>query len=115
YRLRADATNNAAIKKIFQAKGRPADNPLIVHVAERKQMVALVEEYPTYVDELMNVFSPGPITYVLKSNGTLANLVTAGLETVGIGVASNPARRRLLMSADRAVGLLSGHFSARPS
>src|SRR5699024_11491989 len=85
------------------SKGRPADNPLIVHVVERKQMVALVEEYPSYVDELMKVFSPGPITYVLKSNGTAANLVTAGLETVGIRMPSHPAARALLMAANRPV------------
>src|SRR5699024_11849040 len=100
YGLGADATNNAAIKKIFQAKGRPADNPLIVHVAERKQMVALVEEYPTYVDELMKVFSPGPITYVLKSNWTVANLVTDGLETFGILMTIHPAVRELIMDTN---------------
>jgi len=115
YGLGADATNNAAIKKIFQAKGRPADNPLIVHVAERKQMVALVEEYPTYVDELMKVFSPGPITYVLKSNGTVANLVTAGLETVGIRMPSHPAARALLMAANRPVAAPSANLSGKPS
>src|SRR5699024_6055804 len=95
--------------------GRPADNPLIVHVAERKQMVALVEEYPTYVDELMKVFSPGPITYVLKSNGTVANLVTAGLETVGIRMPSHPAARALLLAANRAVAASRSNLSGKPS
>src|SRR5699024_11828713 len=75
YGLGADATNNAAIKKIFQAKGRPADNPLIVYVAERKQMVALVEEYPTYVYEALKVFSYGPIIYVINRYGIFDNFV----------------------------------------
>src|SRR5699024_11354358 len=92
------------------AKGRPADNPLIVHVAERKQMMALVEESPAYVDELMKVFSPGPITYVLKSNGTVSNLVTAGLKTVGIRIPSHPAARALLMAANRPVAAPSANL-----
>src|SRR5699024_6545007 len=67
------------------------------------------------VDELMNVFSPGPITYVLKSNGTVANLVTAGLETVGIRMPSHPAARALLMAANRPVAAPSANLSGKPS
>src|SRR5690625_3073456 len=68
YGLGADATNDNAIKKIFQAKGRPSDNPLIVHVATIEQMKQYVKEIPAYVGKLLQEFSPGPITYVLKSN-----------------------------------------------
>src|SRR5699024_11084614 len=84
YGLGADATNNAAIKKIFQAKGRQADNPLIAHVVQRKQLVVRVVEFTTYIDELTRVFSTWTILYVIRSNGAIANLVLAGLETVCI-------------------------------
>src|SRR5699024_10843528 len=115
YGLGADATNNVAIKKIFQAKVPQPYNPLIVHIDERKQMMTLVEESPAYVDELMKVFSPGPITYVLKSNGTVSNLVTAGLKTVGIRIPSHPAARALLMAANRPVAAPSANLSGKPS
>src|SRR5699024_4596391 len=72
YGLGADATNEQAVSKIYIAKGRPADNPLIVHIATKKQLQELVQTYPAYVDELIDAFSPGPITYVLKSNDQVA-------------------------------------------
>src|SRR5699024_5298421 len=96
-------------------KGSPADNPPIVHVHERKRMVALVEEYPTYDNELMKGFSARPLTYVLKSNETDTNLLTAILETVGIRVSSNPATRALLMAANRPVAAPSANLSGKPS
>src|SRR5699024_7427236 len=86
YGLGADATNEDAVKKIYRAKGRPGDNPLIVHVADKEQMQLLVGEYPGYVDKLIEAFSPGPITYVLKSNQQVAKNVTGGLDTVGVRI-----------------------------
>src|SRR5690625_2352892 len=96
YGLGADATNEIAVKKIFQAKGRPSDNPLIVHVANKKQASKLIKHIPAYVEKLMNKFSPGPITFVLKSNGKVAPAVTGGLDTVGIRIPDHPVALRLL-------------------
>src|SRR5699024_11067680 len=90
YGLGADATNEEAVNKIYHAKGSPGDNPLIVHVADKTQLQSLVEEYPDYVNKLVETFSPGPITYVLKSNHQVANNVTGGLDTVGIRIPQHP-------------------------
>src|SRR5690625_1618338 len=81
YGLAADATNETAVEKIFIAKGRPSDNPLIVHVATKAQLYRLVKDVPAYVDTLIDTFSPGPITYVLPSAGKVATNVSAGLAT----------------------------------
>lgn len=62
YGLGADATSERAIAEIFQAKGRPQDNPLIAHVATKKQLTALVDHLPEYVEKLIEQFSPGPLT-----------------------------------------------------
>src|SRR5699024_8301186 len=96
YGLGADATSEQAVAGIFPAKGRPADNPLIAHVATRKQLEKLVTDIPAYVDKLMDVFSPGPLTFILPSNGTCAGNVTAGLSTIGVRMPSHPVAQRLL-------------------
>src|SRR5690625_292960 len=70
YGLGADATNEEAVAKIFKAKGRPQDNPLIVHVATKIQLKKLVWHLPENAEKLIDVYTPGPITFVLKSNGT---------------------------------------------
>src|SRR5690625_7159375 len=100
YGLGADATNERAVKKIFKAKGRPADNPLIVHVATKEQVANLVEHIPSYVEILMEHFSPGPITYVLKSNGKVASAVTGGLDTVGVRIPNHPVALQLLQTCN---------------
>src|SRR5690554_4297158 len=78
YGLAADARNETAVQKIFAVKGRPSDNPLIVHVATKEQINDFVTDVPTYVEQLIAAFSPGPITYVLKKRNQLAPSVTAG-------------------------------------
>src|SRR5699024_9329788 len=115
YGLGADATNASAVEKIFRAKGRPGDNPLIVHIADQSQMNSLVGDYPVYVDELIKAFSPGPITYVLNSNGTVSERVTAGLDTVGIRIPSHPAANNLLTIAKRPIAAPSANLSGKPS
>ena len=115
YGLGADATNEKAVEKIFQAKGRPGDNPLIVHLADKKQLNDLVLSYPDYVDSLMDAYSPGPITYVLPSNGRAAKNVTAGLATVGIRFPSHPAARSLLQACDCPLAAPSANLSGKPS
>lgn len=115
YGLGADATNEAAIEKIFIAKGRPSDNPLIVHIATKAQLFALVEDYPTYVEQLIDTFSPGPITYVLKSNGKVATNVTAGLATVGVRIPNNEVALALLEECAIPIAAPSANLSGKPS
>lgn len=115
YGLGADATNEAAIAKIFQAKGRPSDNPLIVHVATKEQLNDLVQAYPAYVDTLIMTFSPGPITYVLKRKNNVATNVTANLDTVGVRIPNNDVALRLLKEVDLPIAAPSANKSGKPS
>lgn len=115
YGLGADATNEHAVKKIFKAKGRPQDNPLIAHVATKKQLVDIVDNYKPYVDKLIDAFSPGPITYILPSNGTCAANVTAGLDTVGVRIPNHPVALKLLQKANIPVAAPSANISGKPS
>ncbi|MFS0673171.1 L-threonylcarbamoyladenylate synthase [Ornithinibacillus sp. 179-J 7C1 HS] len=115
YGLGADATNEKAVEKIFQAKGRPQDNPLIAHVATKEQLINLVEDIPDYVYRLIDHFSPGPITYVLKSNGTCAENVTAGLQTVGVRIPSHPVALSLLKNCNIPIAAPSANTSGKPS
>lgn len=115
YGLGADATNESAVGKIFKAKGRPQDNPLIAHVATKEDVQKLVRPYPSYVDQLIDAFSPGPITYVLPSNGTCADNVTAGLETVGVRIPSHPVAQAILQACSFPVAAPSANTSGKPS
>ena len=115
YGLGADATNKRAVERIFEAKGRPSDNPLIVHVADEKQLQGLALDVPEYVRQLIAAFSPGPITYVLKSNHKVAENVTAGLDTVGIRIPSHPAAIALIKRANLPIAAPSANISGRPS
>ncbi|HLR52970.1 MAG TPA: L-threonylcarbamoyladenylate synthase [Candidatus Avamphibacillus sp.] len=115
YGLGADATDETAVAKIFQAKGRPGDNPLIAHVAMKSQLKKLVKRYPEYVDKLIEQFTPGPITFVLPSNGTCAKNVTAGLDTIGVRIPNHPVAYQLLKEVDLPVAAPSANISGKPS
>lgn len=115
YGLGADATNPQAVAKIFEAKGRPQDNPLIAHVATKEQLKELVTEIPDYVEKIMERFSPGPITYVLPSSGICADNVTAGLTTIGVRIPDHPVALALLRATNRPVAAPSANTSGKPS
>lgn len=115
YGLGADATDETAVQRIFDAKGRPSDNPLIVHVADQNQVEQLVVEIPDVARKLMQEFWPGPLTLVLNSNGTAAKNVTAGLSTVGIRMPDHPLALALLRSAEKPLAAPSANRSGRPS
>lgn len=115
YGLGADATNEDAVNKIFQAKGRPQDNPLIAHVAWKSQLMTLIQDYPPYVEDLIDAFSPGPITYVLPSNGTCSRNVTAGLSTVAVRIPDHPVALQILSRCDRPIAAPSANISGKPS
>ncbi|UOQ45343.1 L-threonylcarbamoyladenylate synthase [Halobacillus salinarum] len=115
YGLGADATNETAVKRIFQAKGRPSDNPLIVHVATREQVRELVTTIPPVAEKLMDAFWPGPLTLVMESSGRAAEPVTAGLSTIGIRMPDHPLALALIKAADRPLAAPSANRSGRPS
>lgn len=115
YGLGADATSEAAVAKVFAAKGRPSDNPLIVHIADREQLVDLVTEVPAYVEVLLDAFSPGPITYILPSKERVARNVTAGLGTVAVRIPSHPVALELLRACKLPIAAPSANVSGKPS
>jgi len=115
YGLGADASNELAVAGIFKAKGRPQDNPLIVHVASKAQCMELVKTVPEYVDVLMEKFSPGPITFVLPHKGDLARNVTAGLSTVGIRIPDHPLALALIEKSGCSIAAPSANTSGKPS
>ncbi|GGF21807.1 threonylcarbamoyl-AMP synthase [Halobacillus andaensis] len=115
YGLGADATSEAAVQRIFEAKGRPSDNPLIVHVGDRSQVEQLVTHIPEIADKLMDQFWPGPLTLVLPSNHKAARNVTAGLDTVAIRMPSDPIALALLKETGLPLAAPSANRSGRPS
>jgi L-threonylcarbamoyladenylate synthase len=118
YGLGADAANSAAVSLIFEAKGRPSDNPLIVHIAEPSQLEGLVSAAAVtpMVQRLMDAFWPGPLTLVLPAAGErLSPLVTAGLSTVGIRIPDHPVALQLLKAAKCPVAAPSANSSGKPS
>jgi L-threonylcarbamoyladenylate synthase len=96
YGLGADAGNPEAVRKIFVAKGRPAEHPLIVHLASAKQLPEWAIEVPESAYKLAAAFWPGPLTVILKRAGRVPNAVTGGQETVGLRVPAHPLALRLL-------------------
>nr|WP_156739714.1 L-threonylcarbamoyladenylate synthase [Paenibacillus oryzae] len=116
YGLGADARNTDAVAGIFRAKGRPSDNPLIVHIADSGQLDELVKPYPPLAGKLMELFWPGPLTIVLPvQSGALSPLVTANLPTVGVRMPDHPLALELLRRAGCPVAAPSANRSGRPS
>lgn len=115
YGLGAHALDSAAIHKIFQAKGRPSDNPLIIHIANSSQLTGLVDEVPDFANVLMDHFWPGPLTLVFRRKEWIPDNVSAGLETVGVRMPSHPVALRLLELAGVPVAAPSANLSGRPS
>ncbi|RIX50992.1 threonylcarbamoyl-AMP synthase [Paenibacillus nanensis] len=116
YGLGADARSSEAVAGIFKAKGRPSDNPLIVHIASVSQLDGLVLPYPKLAEELMERFWPGPLTLVLPVvPDALSPLVTAGLPTVGVRMPDHQVALELLSRAGCPVAAPSANKSGRPS
>ena len=115
YGLGADALNPQAVLNIFKAKGRPADNPLIVHVSCVEEIPPLVREIPGAARRLMDAFWPGPMTLILPKADCIPNEVSAGLDTVGIRLPGSEAARRFIKEAGRPIAAPSGNRSGRPS
>lgn len=115
YGLGADVFNESAVQRIFTAKGRPADNPLIVHLAQMAQLREVVSAVTDAAQALMMAFWPGPLTLVLPKNDRIPLLATAGLATVGVRVPAHPVAQRFLQSCGVPVAAPSANLSGRPS
>jgi L-threonylcarbamoyladenylate synthase len=115
YGLGANALDAEAVKGIFAAKGRPVDNPLIVHIASLEQLEDLVSEVPEEVKILSEKFWPGPLTLVLKKQKVVPDVTTGGLDTVAIRFPDHKLAIDLLKTSQLAVAAPSANLSGRPS
>jgi L-threonylcarbamoyladenylate synthase len=119
YGLGGNALSSSAVSKIFAAKGRPSDNPLIVHVASLTQLTGLVAEIPLLAQTLFDTFSPGPLTVLLPlvkdAENKLSPLVTCGLDCVGIRIPDHPTALAVLRAANVPIAAPSANTSSRPS
>lgn len=115
YGLGANALDAAAVSQIFAAKGRPSDNPLIVHIARREAVDKLVTDVPELAGKAMDHFWPGPLTAILPCRDVIPNNVTAGLTTVGIRMPDHPIALRLIDLAGVPLAAPSANRSGRPS
>ena len=115
YGLGADALNPAAVKRIFEAKGRPSDNPLIAHIASLEQLTQLVREVSPLAKLLMERFWPGPLTLVMDKDRNLPDDLTAGLDTVAVRMPEDPIALDLIRRVGRPIVAPSANRSGRPS
>jgi L-threonylcarbamoyladenylate synthase len=115
YGLGADALRAEAVEKIFEAKGRPADNPLIVHLADRVQLPSVAADVPGLAEALLDHFAPGPLTLILPKADAVPSVVTAGLDTVGVRLPAHPVAQAFLRACETPVAAPSANRSGRPS
>lgn len=115
YGLGADAFDPMAVLRIFKAKERPPDNPLIVHIAEIEQLGKLTKDVPYLARKLMEKFWPGPLTLVLPKKRGVPDEVTAGLATVAVRMPAHPVSLQLIRLAERPIAAPSANLSGRPS
>lgn len=115
YGLGGDALDAGAAAKIYAAKGRPSDNPLIVHIAAKEALHVLAEDIPAAAWELADRFWPGPLTMILKKSGIVPDQTTGGLPTVAIRMPSDPVARRLIEESGLYLAAPSANASGRPS
>ncbi|MBE6534334.1 MAG: threonylcarbamoyl-AMP synthase [Ruminococcaceae bacterium] len=114
YGLGALATDANAAKKIYQAKGRPSDNPLIIHIAEPLDAERYAYTCPLYY-KLASAFMPGPLTVILPKKDTVPNEVTGGLPTVALRCPAHPIAKAIIKEADTAIAAPSANLSGSPS
>lgn len=115
YGLGADALNETAVRHIFEAKGRPQDNPLIIHVPDASWLERYCREVPETAYRLAERFWPGPLTMILPRRENVPLQTTGGLETVGVRCPDHPVTRAIIEAAGVPVAAPSGNTSGRPS
>lgn len=115
YGLGGDALNPASSKKIYEAKGRPSDNPLIVHIARMEDLDALVRKAPETAKKLATAFWPGPLTMIMEKSELVPKETTGGLDTVAVRMPSHPIALAFIEAAGGYVAAPSANRSGRPS
>lgn len=115
YGLAGDATNGSAINKIFEAKGRPADNPLIVHIANIEMLDGIVSEFNNDAKKLAKAFWPGPLTIIMPKGKKVCNETTAGLDSVGVRMPANQIAREIITRSGLPFSAPSANISGKPS
>ncbi len=115
YGLGADGLNPEAVAHIFKAKGRPQDNPLILHIPTADWLERYCQDIPSAAHTLAERFWPGPLTMILKRRKMVPDVVTAGLDTVGMRCPAHPVCRAIISAADTPVAAPSGNTSGKPS
>lgn len=115
YGLAADITQEKALKKIFEVKGRPSDNPLIVHIASIEEVPKYAKNFPNLAKSLFLRFSPGPLTLVLEKKEQISSLVSAGLSTIALRIPKHPFFLRVLAEGKLALAAPSANLSGFPS
>ena len=115
YGLGADGLNARACTQIFAAKGRPQDNPLILHIANEEMLAEIAEPLPEAGARLAKAFWPGPMTLILKRRPLVPDVVTAGLDTVAVRWPDHPVAQKLIEAVGRPLAAPSANKSGRPS
>ena len=115
YGLAANALSGEAVKKIFEAKGRPQDNPLIVHVTDISEVTPLVKSIPDEARRLAERFWPGPLTMIMPKSDLIPDETSGGLSTVAVRCPSHPVARAIIRAAGVPLAAPSANVSGRPS
>ncbi len=115
YGIAANALDGEAVKKIYVAKGRPSDNPLIVHISELSQAQALVKEIPEKVKLMAERFWPGPLTMIMKKSSLVPDITSGGLDTVAVRMPKSQAARDIINACGVPLAAPSANLSGSPS
>ena len=115
YGIGADAENIEAVRKIYEVKGRPQNNPLIAHICSMEMVERLAVDISADAYRLMDAFWPGPLTIVLKSSGLLTKEISAGLDTIAVRMPSLDSTRELIRRSGKVIVAPSANISGRPS
>ena len=115
YGLGANALNEEAVSKVYIAKGRPSDNPMIVHIADKKDLVELTAHMTADMEKLIEAFWPGPMTMVVPAKPQVPRVTTGGLDTVAVRMPDNDTALQLIRTAGVPLAAPSANLSGRPS
>lgn len=115
YGIGGNALDKNAVKKIFEAKGRPSDNPLIVHIADKKVINEIAREITEIEQRLIDKFMPGPFTLILKKTEKVPEIVSGGLDTVAIRMPENEIARKIIAGSGVPIAAPSANISGKPS
>ena len=115
YGLGANAFDDDAVRRIYRAKGRPSDNPLIVHIAQKEDIAELVSEVTPKAQALIDAFFPAPLTIILKKSDKIGSTVSGGLDTVAVRMPQNEVARAIIKASGCPVAAPSANTSGLPS